>query len=145
MSKLLSVDADTIYNTYKISKHEMMRKIRFRGKDYNDNWVYGWLSGPNTIHFESVNKYKWTAESVLPNTVGQFTGVQDEDGLRIYEGDIIQYVIYVQGDYIECISEVVFEGSGFVVFFEHGSRNLDSVSQKKVIGNIYDNPKNTEV
>lgn len=117
-----------------------MREIKFRGKDYNDNWIYGWLSGPNTIHFEPANKYKWTAESVLPETVGQFTGVQDENAKDVYEGDIVKFKPSLSMDARKCIGRVRFRQAEFILDSED-YHSLNRVYEIRVVGNIYDNPE----
>lgn len=71
----------------------MNREIRFRGKradKLNDNWVYGYLiiepDGSGWIdHFPDGNRH--TTEVIL-ETVGQFTGLTDSKGNKVFEGDI---------------------------------------------------------
>lgn len=120
----------------------MMRKIRFRGKDYNDNWVYGWLSGPNTIHFEPANKYKWTAESVLPETVGQFTGEIDKNLTHIYEGDVIEFTLKGEDIKNKKYGKVIYESSTFCIYTAlHDVYRFDQVYFEfaEILGNVHDN------
>lgn len=145
----------------------MMRKIKFRGKDRDGNWVYGYFVYKETIFgkraiiiqdfipcIDDINENKiinfevdkW--RQVIPETVGQFTGLYDKNNKEIYEGDIVKYYVLTLKDYYK-IGVIKFERGSFYIegikewiaddvsvnelpFFS--SRNLE------VIGNVYDNP-----
>ena len=123
-----------------------MRDIEFRGKSKdNGDWVLG------TFDLNFI-KHK-----VIPETIGQYTGLKDENGKKIFEGDIIEfsYDVFV-GNFDTFIAKgkVVFEEGAFYVKClenERGTKdetyllysiNIDTI---EVIGNIYDNPDLLEV
>ena len=77
-------------------------------------------------------------EEVDPETVGQFTGLLDRDGRRIFEGDIVR-----------CCGEIrsVIYDEKFAEFELSGSDGLSLCCDSqlcKIIGNIHDNPEMME-
>lgn len=133
-----------------------MREIEFRGKDIETGkWVFGdlhTLCDKPHIHTEkSKFPYAGKRSFVIQETIGQFTGLLDKNGKKIYEGDIVRhpYVDPIFRDLVEpkdgdgVTSEVVFHDGAFVVKYdENDFIYLDGFTRHgyvEVIGNIHEN------
>ena len=148
-----------------------MREFLFRGKRTDcGEWVEGDL-----LHYESgemaickgFSKYGYEATEiigrykVLPETVGQFTGLTDKNGVRIFEGDILRGFEYpfcsnINGEF-NYFAEIVWfdDSSAFGIYtFKNPKSNVRGISEGntdyleyfnadkwEVIGNIHDNPE----
>ena len=133
-----------------------MREILFRGRciDYDD--IYGWVEG-YYIHLQDVWKnrnvhriYNGFSESdsygfypdyykVDPETVGQFTGLLDKNGKKIFEGDIVKrnsVSMLVVWNEACAMFEVEYIMDG-----ERYCNTLFGHEILEVIGNIHDNPE----
>ena len=116
-----------------------MREILFRGKGnpkYNDgSWYDGYLKYDGEDYQILDAEYGSCARTVLPETVGQFTGLTDKNGRKIFEGDILKannghigYVAFSEGGFVKaCRCHFNFT-------------NLYGDNQE-VIDNIHDNPE----
>lgn len=122
-----------------------MRTIKFRGKDIETGeWLYGNIQVP-TPPFDKY--FMWDCDhnqkEVIPDTVGQFTGLKDKNGREIYEGDIMATDNDKKPMYLE-ICYIVEESSYFAKYRDSGIRMwkkwIDDF-QKVVVGNIHDNPE----
>ena len=107
------------------------------------NWVYGGVFAPNqTGDFAVIYGYDPVEKhSVYRDTVGQYTGLKDKNGKRIFEGDIVNY----NGT----AHQVVFEQRGGCAYFGIVMDDTETwmfdasvpAYIMEIIGNIYDNPE----
>lgn len=120
-----------------------MREILFRAKLlFNGKWVYGGFvrefdGSPQIISDEDGGMYE-----VIPETVGQYTGMTDKNGKKIFEGDIVNNRVRLISGYETRLLQVVYDSTAarFVFKDEYGDfKNTPKVCE--VIGNIYDNPE----
>lgn len=129
-----------------------MREILFRGQHVDSKeWCYGYLVkqfGATQIYLSRITAHSWDRNHVIPETVGQFTGLVDKSGKKIFEGDIVEYKI---GDRLR-IGRVFFSDfrSNFSVTAGKNCsdvinndlyRYIQNGNSVTVIGNIYDNPE----
>ena len=137
-----------------------MREILFRGKHIhlfpqnehlNVTWVYGYLCDKNYINSPGLN-----GELLVdPSTVGQYTGLVDKNGRRIFEGDILHIAkiadglggyyqppfdypvnVVVKWDLCAWMWETLCEDKRYISFPDAWYHY-----ECEVIGNIHDNPE----
>lgn len=123
-----------------------MREILFRGKrDENEEWVFGdlihepWGSCIQVIENDTSNTFRRTKYSVHKETVGQYTGLDDKNGEKIFEGDILELDGedgFFKLEYEDDTARFVMIGDPIMVDFDNfWNREVE------VIGNIHDDPE----
>lgn len=136
-----------------------MREILFRGKRRDTGeWAEGSLVKAKGLYTKIINGEVKNNDFfdehfiVDPETVGQFSGILDANGQKVFEGDIVKLTEDVKKTYRVDDGVVKFNHSAFFVNGRDGF--LDSlfvladvsyVLRGWVIGNIYDNPELLEV
>ena len=131
-----------------------MREILFRGKAIDDNWYYGvpLVFTEDYVCMTAPHTYN---KAVIPETIGQYTGLTDKNGKKIFEGDIVKadgYIFVVK--FGKCGGVANDDNFGYMGFYFAG---IDEITKKaiswglrndicyfvkrEVIGNIHDNPE----
>ena len=121
-----------------------MRTIKFRGKiKVTGKWMYGDITHLYEDPFMQIDISDW---DVFPETIGQFTGIVDRNGVEIYEGDIIQTYDSKGKPILHEVYYLENEARFATKLIGYENLNEGSLSQKwinelgfEVIGNIFDN------
>ena len=133
-----------------------MREILFRAKLlFNRKWVYGSFvrefdGSPQIISDEDGGMYE-----IAPETIGQYTGLKDKNGKKIFEGDIVR--LTDEHNEIEWTAVVVFGNPNGDYSWGWQLNDIEEFDGNKdillwvdmeelgtyceIIGNIYDNPE----
>lgn len=134
----------------------MDREILFRGKRAGSGeWIDGnlFITPYNEYLITSPNNDFFNAQpcNVIPETVGQFTGLTDKNGIKIFEGDIVEFQDGIPDDIYH---EIEITNRGVMAFsagqFYVTERNVVDMKDLiwdnadfdgEVVGNIHDNPE----
>ena len=126
----------------------MNREILFRGKrEDNKEWVYGYLVKredyifdyseridiPYVIPIDNFNLKDYREYRVIPKTVSQYTGLEDKNGKKIFDGDMLKSY-YDKPGIVKWNNEIgAFQIKGIP------SQTMKRCHEMEVIGNIYEN------
>lgn len=119
-----------------------MREIKFRGKRVdNGEWVYGYYVnqyGAHSIYLPDGADGIFDAYHVIPETVGQFTGLTDKNGTEIFEGDILKYAKDEAYKVVYDDKEAHYAIMGIFGETYNSTLNSRKASYLNVIGNIHE-------
>jgi uncharacterized phage protein (TIGR01671 family) len=129
-----------------------MREILFRGKRIdNGEWVEGAYYHQTEFYGDSFDGHYIITTTdelednmmdvcrVIPETVGQYTGLTDKNGTKIFEGDIVKWSwdTVFQVVYDDCyLGFIAKEKTGYHICLDNYGLN-----KIEVIGNVHDNPE----
>ena len=126
-----------------------MREILFRGKTSGNEWVCGNLTITGDCCF--ISEEMGFNRTVIPETVGQYTGLTDKNGKKIFEGDVIWFEDEspLNYEYHDCTEmrcgEIRYDDGQFYltnrIAVEMEDLIYDRMLEGEVIGNIHDNPE----
>ena len=120
-----------------------MREILFRGKRMGDNeWVYGLLAryGDNTSNIVE-SKFELLVP-VETKTVGQWAGLCDKNGVKVFEGDVVKVKDALNwGTSGTFIGSVGFGDASFRIETDTSTHYRWQDYDCEVIGNVHDNPE----
>ena len=130
-------------------------KVRMDGSPVESNWVYGGVlqgTGDHSIIYQTEPDIE--KKVVYTDTLGQYTGLTDKNGTKIFEGDIVKGTAY-SGKFVGIIVWID-EIGGFGVRYRKrqeatawenssilkcASKGRTDEFTAEIIGNIYDNPE----
>lgn len=127
---------DILFRAKAINRDKGYHKTKYK----NGDWVYGLVTRLYDERFENLPAEMTNINGVSGievdyKTIGQYTGLTDKNGVKIFEGDIIRYE--------DDIGYVIYNGDDarFLVDSPNRYISMDYSNEFEVIGNIHDNPK----
>lgn len=136
--------------------NKVRRPVECRAKQaITKEWVYGYFAPMPFLDEQNMLQHispaiitldidRWSVAPVDPETVGQYSGKDDDNGEKLFEGDIVKG-LFLHGDSV--LSVVAFKDGAFGLEWNKGTvkafsafTSICNVKYEK-IGNIYDNPE----
>ena len=125
----------------------MKRDILFRGINFQKEWVYGDLFHSYANDDIAIAYYREGSktpifDAIFPESFGQYTGLTDKNGVKIFEGDVV-----IIGEKLK--AKVIYYDGAFRMQSEFSPTPIDTTDMGymmrefsvRVIGNIHDNPE----
>ena len=118
-----------------------MRQIEFRWKDSTGQWIHGNLLVLLNHPVVFVPEVLEETGDVLKETLGQWTGIFDIDGNRLYEGDVVEMKGYISTFITGVLIYSNLQGA-YMVYREDGNGMFTVEARRfKRLGNIFDDPE----
>lgn len=131
-----------------------MREILFRGKGNRyGKWVEGFYTPISTGYgmedaiITGTDRNCSIPTLVIPETIEQYTGLTDKNGVKIFEGDIVRLVYNADEHIYQVVydvSELDFKATNGKEEYRSNYQYLTCCDEVEVIGNIHDNPELAE-
>ena len=119
-------------------------KVNMRGDKLPERWVYGGVlqgTGDHSIIYGGENPDDIEKHTVYTDTLGQYTGLTDKNGVKIFEGDIVEGKDFTADDGYGVIK---WEDGAFEVVVDNTVGTFHDNfwgADLEVIGNVHDNPE----
>ena len=116
------------------------QKVNLKGEPIDGNWVYGGIFQGNGCYSVLYTYDPIEKRTVYSDTVGQYTGFEDKDSIKIFEDDIMMLD--------HCIYVIEWHDGGFWAVLKTSTSPSETLPLQRfvakgavVIGNIHDNPE----